>query len=216
MKDPKPHTESQPVSIRYLFLALFLVSGFWLLYWYCIVIATPVPTTPGADSAAIWARRGQFGDMFGAINTLFTSFGFAGIIYSILLQRHQQRELTRQLRTQGWSNLHSIVEVERSLAEVPSALRFHGITEQDLQDHGVTAAELAYLVASFTAGHIYHMTHNPDASGPFPEGGYRYQMCSSEHTRRVWPLLRRFYNFSPYVQRIEDTIKVFQPGANVA
>jgi hypothetical protein len=31
--------------------------------------------------------RGQFGDMFGVVNTLFTGLAFAGLIYTILLQR---------------------------------------------------------------------------------------------------------------------------------
>lgn len=46
---------------------------------------------------------GRFGDMFGAVNALFSGLAFAGVIYAILLQRHelalQRRELdlTRQV-----------------------------------------------------------------------------------------------------------------------
>lgn len=49
-----------------------------------------------------WTVRGQFGDTFGAINTFFSGLAFAGIIYTILMQRTElslQREelrLTRQ------------------------------------------------------------------------------------------------------------------------
>jgi len=47
-------------------------------------------------------KRGTFGDMFGAINALFSGLAFAGVIYAILLQRKElalQREelaLTRK------------------------------------------------------------------------------------------------------------------------
>lgn len=48
-----------------------------------------------------WTERGQFGDMFGAINCLFSGLAFAGVIYTIYLQRHElslqrkELELTR-------------------------------------------------------------------------------------------------------------------------
>jgi hypothetical protein len=42
-----------------------------------------------------WADRSSFGDMFGAINTLFSGLAFAGVIYAIFLQR-RELELQRQ------------------------------------------------------------------------------------------------------------------------
>lgn len=38
-----------------------------------------------------WSIRGQFGDMFGSVNALFSGLAFAGIIYTINLQRLQIR-----------------------------------------------------------------------------------------------------------------------------
>jgi hypothetical protein len=40
-----------------------------------------------------WNDRGNFGDSFGDINALFSGFAFAGIIYTILLQK---KELSQQ------------------------------------------------------------------------------------------------------------------------
>lgn len=44
-----------------------------------------------------WPERGQFGDMFGAVNTLFSGLAFASLIYALRLQRRdlnlQRREL---------------------------------------------------------------------------------------------------------------------------
>ncbi len=50
---------------------------------------------------ASWTEKGQFGDMFGVVNALFSGLAFAGVIYAILLQRkelqlqRQELELTR-------------------------------------------------------------------------------------------------------------------------
>lgn len=47
--------------------------------------------------------RGTFGDMFGAVNALFSGLAFAGIVYTILLQRRElelQREELRATRAE--------------------------------------------------------------------------------------------------------------------
>lgn len=50
-----------------------------------------------------YALPGQFGDMFGALNTLFAGLAFAGLLYTIFIQRielrdaHQEIENARQL-----------------------------------------------------------------------------------------------------------------------
>lgn len=54
-----------------------------------------------------WAERGQFGDVFGAVNALFSGLAFAGLIFAILLQREdlelqrQELTLTRQALTRA-------------------------------------------------------------------------------------------------------------------
>jgi hypothetical protein len=56
----------------------------WGLNWFLLQTFVPDP-----------AGRGQFGDMFGSVNALFTALAFAGLAYTILLQREelaQQRE----------------------------------------------------------------------------------------------------------------------------
>jgi hypothetical protein len=50
------------------------------------------------------AKQGQFGDMFGSVNALFTALAFAGLIYTVLLQRDQlalqQQEIIESGKTQ--------------------------------------------------------------------------------------------------------------------
>jgi uncharacterized membrane protein YedE/YeeE len=47
-------------------------------------------------------RQGQFGDMFGGLNTFFSGLAFLGVIYAIILQREElslqrkELELTRE------------------------------------------------------------------------------------------------------------------------
>lgn len=50
-----------------------------------------------------WTDRGTFGDMFGAINTLFSGLAFAGVVYAIFLQSNElelQREELHLTRTE--------------------------------------------------------------------------------------------------------------------
>jgi hypothetical protein len=53
----------------------FLAVFGWVV-WHC------VPDT----------QRGVFGDMFGAANALFSGLAFAGIVYSLITQRHEALE----------------------------------------------------------------------------------------------------------------------------
>ena len=66
------------------------------------------------------AQRGQFGDMFGAVNSLFTALAFAGLIYTALLQRDQlavqQKEIIESGETQK-ELVQSQIEAHKKLAE---------------------------------------------------------------------------------------------------
>lgn len=70
-----------------LIVLLVAVTIIWGASWYCF---------------KDMADRGTFGDMFGAINALFSGLAFAGVIYAIFLQRNElslqrtELELTRK------------------------------------------------------------------------------------------------------------------------
>jgi len=65
----------------------------WLLSWALITRHLGNPS-----------EAGTFGDMFGAVNALFSGLAFAGIILAILMQREelklQRKELTQSTETQ--------------------------------------------------------------------------------------------------------------------
>jgi hypothetical protein len=82
-------------NLRKLYILLGLVAFVWGLSYvliYCFVDKTD---------------RGTFGDTFGAINSLFSGLAFAGIIYTILLQR-------RELELQRKELIETRKELERS------------------------------------------------------------------------------------------------------
>lgn len=65
-----------PIKNKHLWIGVFAAFALWLA---CLFI---VPMTFGWPEEA-----GQFGDMFGAVNALFTAFTTAGLIYTIWIQR---------------------------------------------------------------------------------------------------------------------------------
>lgn len=76
--------------------------------------------------SASWAflrndpNRGTFGDMFGAINSLFSGFAFLGIIYTILLQRQElslQRKELQLTRDELRKTAEAQEKAERALAK---------------------------------------------------------------------------------------------------
>jgi hypothetical protein len=118
------------------------------------VMATLILGLQMATGAAIyfafddWADRGTFGDMFGAVNALFSGLAFAGVIYTILLQRHElalqrkELELTREelsrsadaqaAQAQLQMQQHVRVYAENILAAAQDARRFGtaGVVDQ--------------------------------------------------------------------------------------
>ena len=73
---------------KYASIALICVFALWALTFLLFFIA---------DSD----RRGQFGDMFGAVNALFSGLAFAGLIITLILQKTElslQRDELEQTR----------------------------------------------------------------------------------------------------------------------
>lgn len=70
-------------------LIALLVSVFavWAISWIFVVDLIPDPS-----------GRSAFGDMFGAVNSLFSGLAFAGVIYAILLQRKELKMQRQELK----------------------------------------------------------------------------------------------------------------------
>ena len=68
-----------------------------------------------------WVERGQFGDLFGSVNALFSGLAFAGLIYAIFLQGQQLSLQREELRLQREEMAASRKELARQ-ADVQTAL----------------------------------------------------------------------------------------------
>ena len=67
-----------------------------------------------------WATRGTVGDTFGAVNSLFSGLAFAGVIYTILLQRKElmyQREELELYRREVSRSADAQEKSEQALSE---------------------------------------------------------------------------------------------------
>lgn len=97
MSDPRDNRSSEPPILgsfgRHLFawiatvVAVWMISAGLILYWI-----------------AEWSARGQFGDLFGAVNSLFSGLAFAGLVVALLLQNHGLRlQLAEVTRDHDWN-----------------------------------------------------------------------------------------------------------------
>ncbi len=70
-----------------------------------------------------WQERGQFGDLFGSVNALFSGLAFVGLIYAILLQRQELSLQRAELRLQREEMAASRAELAAQVAVQKSLLR---------------------------------------------------------------------------------------------
>jgi Putative phage abortive infection protein len=72
----KPTQDVQPMIRWPIFVTAIVVIVFWLANLkYGLTLSDK--------------ERGIFGDMFGAVNALFSGLAFAGVIYAVIMQRHE-------------------------------------------------------------------------------------------------------------------------------
>ena len=81
---------------------IFLVIFIWIASTILIIF--------GLDN---WADRGAFGDLFGAVNALFSGLAFAGLVYTIILQK-QDLELQRNEITLNRTELKKTAKAQQN------------------------------------------------------------------------------------------------------
>lgn len=82
-----------------LVLAFFLAICLWVLVFYLVY-----------SNLDLWNDPEKFRDSFSAVNALFSGLAFAGIIFTILLQR-------KELMIQRQEFLDARMQIQRTLAE---------------------------------------------------------------------------------------------------
>lgn len=110
--------------------------GKWpIIIFLCVLLAWVACLCLGVAFLSGWEKRGQFGDLFGSVNALFSGLAFAALIITIFLQRKElelqrdelrlQREemeksrqvLTEQARSQMRQNLAAIYQLKATASE---------------------------------------------------------------------------------------------------
>lgn len=89
-----------------------------------------------------WDDPGTFGDMFGAINALFSGLAFAGIIFTILLQR-EELKLQRK-------------ELELTRTELTRTASAQEASQEELSKQAETLQKTAQINAISTLIGVYH------------------------------------------------------------
>lgn len=77
--------ESQPAIRPIVIFTILFVVGSWV-FTYCTL------------KDLLFQNRSSFGDMFGGLNALYSGLAFAGIIYTILLQREELKLQRQELK----------------------------------------------------------------------------------------------------------------------
>ena len=104
-----PSNSNKNESINYWPLILLSVGvvGLFALSWWWIATTINDPE-----------KQGQFGDQFGAVNALFSGFAFAGLIFTIYLQKKElalQREELTQTREELKGQKEQLEEQNKTL-----------------------------------------------------------------------------------------------------
>jgi hypothetical protein len=85
------------------------------------------------------AERGQFGDSFGVLNSLFTGLGFGGLVVTLVLQQKQLRQQEQQIHAQQVAELtkHYEETLHRLLALYTATLSEVSTVRGDLRGRSV-------------------------------------------------------------------------------
>lgn len=102
-EDHNDDSETRKPSWLWVVLIALGIILLWAASWYFI-----------ANRYSQWPVRGTFGDMFGAVNALFSGLAFAGVIFAIILQRRELELQRRELRLNRQELSRSAGAQERS------------------------------------------------------------------------------------------------------
>lgn len=218
---------------------LFVLAVSVMFVWYLWKSPPAIPLTKQQLE-----ELSLFATAISPLGTVFAALGFAGLVLSLALQSHslkvslrqvdvavqQQLEATKSAQETVQGQLaqmramlfaiseREFVAIERSLKDVPGALRFHGITADELKKAALTAEEFAYLSSVFTAGGLHvraaSIAGTPQPTNePFPTGSYFHSLLSTPEVRHAWPVLTKMLSSSPFKHRIELTIQAIKHDA---
>lgn len=161
--------------------------------------------------------RGTAGDMFGAVNSIFTGMAFVGVVYATLLQRHEvdiaREEISRtkeildkqqdqlelqnkETRRQSFEN--TFFQLLRLLTDLTESI--------DLRHQGSVTKKGKDTFVVFTRRIKKYFIDGRDAQHPPIEN---YERFYESHNRELGHYFRTFYNIIKYVDNSEIDNKKF-------
>lgn len=114
----------------------------WLLF--PLYLEMQVPETPDPnDSETIFARRGQYGDMYGVLTSFFSGLTFIGLIYTIS-QQHKQLKIAQQAADDQRKELELAREDAANQSKTLAVQRFENTFFKMLELHSSIISEVQY------------------------------------------------------------------------
>jgi hypothetical protein len=183
----------------------------WLVVLWLLIIA--MWTVSGF---ALYGNenRGTFGDMFGAINALFTGLAFATLIYTAWMQRDelalQREELqSTRLELQGQKEQLALQNATFALQRFENTffelLRVHGqiVDSIDLVNEiGVTTRSrdcFKVFYRRLSKAHAAHAVY-PDTSNPLPAIQSVYRPFFEENQSEIGHYFRHLYHVIKFIK----------------
>lgn len=74
------------MKLKHIVIAVLLTILIFIAYFLIV-----------GNQLSDWGQRGQFGDMFGTLNSFFTALAFAGVVYTVLQQNEMIKQNSNQL-----------------------------------------------------------------------------------------------------------------------
>ena len=75
-----------------------------------------------------WTQRGAFGDLFGSVNALFSGLAFAGVLYTIFLQRQEIERNRDDIEANRRNQQHAKKVMDAQLKQMKQTTRLHALT----------------------------------------------------------------------------------------
>ncbi|MBV7427259.1 MULTISPECIES: hypothetical protein [unclassified Acidovorax] len=134
-----------------------------LLVWAGL---TYVAYPSGAAPTDATAARGQFGDMFGLANALFSGLAFTALIFSLHMQRQElalQREELRETRKEMTRQADALAKQSETMRKqavtdlLAAQIQVRGLFLQLAAEPGITSSYLAHMaIEGMTPEQVIH------------------------------------------------------------
>lgn len=111
-----------------------------------------------------WGERGQFGDIFGSVNALFSGLAFAGLYWALRLQREQLALQRNELALQRDELRLQREEMAASRGELANQVK----AQQALFKASVAQIEVASVQAHIDALKVEAESISPGGRRPLP------------------------------------------------